>query len=97
MPLSLLLFYLFFREEIIGLQGVNFKRRSGVNSIFRSTSQNSIFGLAENQADCGLVSTVPELVVHHRAIEVHFAGILWFKVTLLQFNDYKTAQFEVVE
>jgi hypothetical protein len=25
------------REKIIGLQGVNFKRRSGVNSIFRST------------------------------------------------------------
>src|SRR3984957_10653967 len=53
--------------------------------------------LAQNNPDARGVALVPQLVVHRRQIEVHFAGELRLEFLDLQLDNNEAAQPKVVE
>src|SRR4051812_2255854 len=57
----------------------------------------AVLGLAEDEADGGLVVGVPEEVVDGGEVEAHLAGVLGLEVRHLELDDDVAAQAEVVE
>src|SRR3954447_1343101 len=57
----------------------------------------AVLGLAEDEADGGLVVGMPEEVVDGGEVEAHLAGVLGLEVRHLELDDHVAAQAEVVE
>ena len=79
--------------QIIVLRGLGQIKVGNFNRITKLIT----LGLAENQADGGLVVFVSEQVVQRRAVKVHLAGVLRLEVALFQFDNDEAAQLEVEE
>ena len=63
----------------------------------RVFGEDTVFGLAKDEADGGGIAGVAELGVHRRAVEIHFAGILRLEVALFQIHNDEAAQVQMVE
>ena len=62
--------------------------------IFR---EDAVLRLAQDEADGGRVLWVAELVIDHRAVEIHLAGVFGLEVAFLEIDHNEAAQMEVVE
>lgn len=59
--------------------------------------QNAVAVLAKDETDGRIVLICPQLIIHHTAIEIHFAGIVWFERPLLEFDDNVGPEFEMIK
>ena len=58
---------------------------------------DTVLALAQDQPQRWCVARISQLVIHHRAVEIHLPCVLWLELALLQIDDDEAAQAQVVE